>query len=75
MLMQVFSSRKADTRAAFAILVRTEAGCFGTAVLAVYFALVAEETAAVGKAADVLAAALVADIGAIVFVHVFTVLI
>ena len=73
MFMQVLSSGEANTCAAFAVFVRTETGSFRATVLAVYFALVAEETTRVGEAADVFAAGLVTDVRAVVFVHVFTV--
>lgn len=39
-----------------------------------YFALMTEKPAAVGEAADVLAARLVADVGTVVLVHVFAIM-
>ena len=72
MLIQIFFPGKPDAGAAFAVFVRTHAAGFGAAVLAVDFALVAEETAGVGEAADVVAFGFFADVGAVVLVHVFS---
>lgn len=72
MFVQIFFAGEADAGATFAVLVGTHAGGFGSAVLAVDFALVAEEAPGVGEAADVVAFGLFADVGAVVFVHVFS---
>jgi len=53
--------------------VRTHAAGFRAAVLPVYFALVAEETARIGEAADVVAFRFFADVGTRVLVHMLTV--
>ena len=73
MLREIFLSGKANTRAAFAVAIRAHAACFGAAVLAVDFALVAEEAAGVGEALDFFAAGFFADVRAVVLVHVFAV--
>jgi len=73
-LVQVFFAAEANTGAAFAVLVRTHAADFRAAVLPVDFALVAEETARIGEAADVVAFWFVADVGAGVLVHMLTVI-
>lgn len=72
MLDEIFPSRKPSAGASLAVAVRTHRRGFGAAVLAVDFALVSEKTAGVGKAENLLASALFADVGTIVLVHVFS---
>lgn len=73
MLVQVFFPAEADTSAAFAVLVWTHAADLRAAVLPVDFTLVAEETARVGEATDVVTFRFLADVGAGVLVHMLTI--
>lgn len=72
MLGKVFFARKTNTSATLAVGVRALAQGFGATVLAMDFALVAEQTAWISEALDFLAARLIADIRAIMLIHVFT---
>lgn len=72
-LLEVFLSREPPSSASLAGRIGAHAGGFGPAVLVVDLALVAGQAAGVGEAADGFAAGLVADVGAVVFVHVFSV--
>ena len=71
--VEVLFAREARAGAAFAVAVGTHARRLGATVLLVNFALVAEQTAGVGEALDLLAAGLFTDVRAQVLVHVFSV--
>lgn len=73
MLLEIFLPREPPAGAALASRIGAHAGGFGPAVLVVDLALVAGQAAGVGEAADGFAAGLVTDVGAVVFVHVFSV--
>ena len=71
MLEKVFSSRKSGAGASIAVRVRAHARCFRAPVLAMDFALMPKKPAGVGETEILLAAALFADVGTIVLIHVF----
>lgn len=73
-LTQVLLTRKSIASAAVAVGVRAHQRLLGIGVLLVHLALVAQEAARVREALDLIAAGLEAFVGAIVFVHVFTVM-
>lgn len=72
-LGEVFLAGEALAAASFAVGVGALVAGFGPAVLAVDFALVAEQTAGVCEAADFLAAGFEADVGPVVFISVLPV--
>ena len=72
MLVEVLLARETLARTTLAILKGTHVACLGPTVLLVDFALVAQEAARVSEALDLVAARLLADIGTVVLVHVFT---
>jgi hypothetical protein len=70
-LSKVFLACKPVAGTAVAIGVGAHQGLLGVVVLLVHFALVAQETARVGEALNLIATGFVAFVRAIVFVHVF----
>jgi hypothetical protein len=73
MLIKILFSGESCTGRAFTVAMRTHFRGFGASMLIMDFALVAEETTGVGEALDFVAAGFEADVGAGVFIHVFSV--
>jgi hypothetical protein len=70
-LSKVFLTREPVAGATVAIGIGTHQRLLGVVVLLVHFALVAQKTARVGEALNLIATGFVTFVRAIVFIHVF----